>query len=158
MQPLDSILIIAEIILFVILSILGIYLIVSVKKLTRSVESIEKNVEELQKNAAPVLENAVIVSGNVKEITDSLKGQVGKINEIIETVKDTTDSIINFEQKTQKKFEYQLDETFNFVSAIVKGVKTFWSALAGSSKRLPRNNHYKSYSPIADTSEEDFTS
>lgn len=155
MQPLDIVLVIAEIVLFVILSILGIYLIVSVKKLTKSVESIEKNVDEIQKNAAPVLENAVVVSGNVKEITESLKVQVGKLNGIIESVKDTTDSIVDFEQKTQKRIEYQLDETINFVSAFVKGIKTFWSALKGSSKRLPRNNHYKSYSPIADTSEED---
>jgi uncharacterized protein YoxC len=155
MQELGTILIIAEIILFLILSILGIYLIVSVKKLTRSIESIEKNIDEIQKNAAPVLENAVVVSGNVREITDSLKEQVSKVNGIVETVKDTTESIVNFEQKTQKKIEYQLDDTLNFVSAIVKGIKSFWSALSSSSKRLPRNNHYKSYSPIADTSEED---
>lgn len=156
MQPLDTVLIIAEIVLFVILSILGIYLIVSVKKLTKSVESIEKNVDDLQKNTAPVLENAVVVSGNVKEITDNLKVQVAKVNSIVDTVKGTTESIVEFEQKTQKKIEYQFDDTFNFISAIVKGAKSFWSALSGSSKRLPgSNNHYKSYSPIADTSEED---
>jgi len=140
MQPLDSIVLIAEIILFVALSILAIYLIVSVKKITASIERIENNMGELQQKVAPVLDNALIVTGNVLEISTDIKNNIEKIDTLVNTVKDRTESVLEFEKNAQDKIEFQVNNTLNLVSAISTGVRTFFAALSGSKNHIPRNN------------------
>lgn len=153
MQELDLVVRIAEIILFLVLSVLGIYLIISVKKITKSVEKIEKDVDELQANMEPLIENATVVTKDIQEISTSVKGQMSKIENIIDSVKETTDSIIKFEQKTQKEVETQVGDALNLVSAIVTGVKTFVSVISGSnhSPKLKK----KSYSSVIEDDEFD---
>lgn len=168
MESLDIIVRMAEIVLFVVLSILTIYLIFSLKRITRSVEQIEKNIDNLEKKVEPVLENALVISGNVKEITTDIKTQISKVDGIIESVKDTTDSIIQFEQSAQKRIETEFNDTLNFISAIITGIKTFLGRLKsthhnGNLKSDRRSLKKKIYQEKEDTSssltefsEEDF--
>jgi len=155
MQPLDSIVIIAEIILFLALAVLAIFLIISVKKMTESVSRIEKDFDDLQKKVAPVLENALFISNNVKEISTVIKSQVSKVDSIVDSVKETTDSIIRLEQRTQRQVEDYLGDTLNLISAIITGFKTFFAVLSRSKNKLPRKNHIRSYSEVVESSEED---
>jgi uncharacterized protein YoxC len=155
MQPLDSIVIIAEIILFLALALLAIYLMISIKKMTESVTRMEKDFDELQKKVAPVLENALFISNNVKEISTGIKTQVAKVDHIVDSIKDTTDSMIRFEQKTQRQVESTLGDSLNFISAIIIGFKTFFTALSSTNNKHPRKNHIRSFSEVADSSEED---
>ena len=155
MQELDLVVRIAEIILFLVLSVLGIYLIISVKKITASVGNIEKDVEELQKKMEPLIDNVTVVTKDIQEISTSVKEQITKVDGVIDTVKETidsvketTDSIIEFEQKTQKEVETQVGDALNFVSAIVTGVKTFISTVSGSNGRPGRNS--KLYTSVID--------
>jgi uncharacterized protein YoxC len=152
MQPLDTIVIIAEIILFAVLSILCIYLIVSVRKFTASIEKIEKAVEELEKNVEPVIENARAISGNMVQITTTVKNNITKVDSIVDTVKDAAESIVDFEQRTQKQVEYHLNDTLNFISAIINGVKAFLSKIKGSSNRLPRKQKELAHDEVSDIS------
>ena len=138
MQPLDSILLIAEIVLFVILSILAIYLIVSLRKITGSIVKIEKNIDDIQRKADPVLNNALLVSENFKEITTSVKNNIAKIDSVVNSVKERSESLLEFEKKAQDKIEYQIDNTLNLVSAISTGFRTFFSSLKGSKNHKPR--------------------
>src|SRR5436190_13766980 len=147
MQELDLIVRIAEIILFIALSLLCIYLIISVKKITATVDRVEKQVEGIQTKLNPLIDSSVIISNDIKEISSSVKGQMSKVEDIIDSVKETTDSIIKFEQKTQKEVETQVGDALNFVSAIVTGIKTFVTAVSGTN-HLPKRN--KSYEPVTD--------
>jgi uncharacterized protein YoxC len=144
MQPLDSLVLIAEIILFVVLSVLSIYLIVSVKKITASVERIEKNLGELEQKAAPVLENALVVTENVKQISTDIKNNIGKMDSLVSNVKERTESILEFEKNAQDKIEFQFSNTLNLVSAISTGIRTFFAALSGSKNHLPRKKQFQS--------------
>jgi uncharacterized protein YoxC len=123
--------------------------------MTESVSRIEKDFDELQKKIAPVLENALFISNNVKEISTGIRSQIEKVDAIVSSVKDTADSIINFEQKTQRQVEDYIGGSLNFISAIIMGFKTFFTVLSRSQNRLPRKDHIKSYSEVMDPSEED---
>jgi uncharacterized protein Yka (UPF0111/DUF47 family) len=79
---------------------------------------------------------------------------VAKVDDIVDSFKDTADSIIRFEQKAQKEIEGQLFETINLISAITKGVKTFFTFLSSSKNGSPRK--LKSHSSSEDTPEEDY--
>jgi len=157
MQELDLLVKIAEIILFVVLAILGIYLIVSVKKITRTTDNMDAavqkmgcNIEEIKAKIEPLLDKTNIIAGDISDITSSVKGQVAKVDGIVDSFKDTADSIIKFEQKAQKELEGQVFDTINLISAITKGVKTFFTYLSASKNGAPRK--IKSYS----STEEDY--
>lgn len=154
METLDTLVLIAEIILFLVLAILGIYLIVSVKKIAGTIDKMQKDVEALQKKAEPVLENAQIITTNVAAITTTVREQVSKVETIVDSVKERTDSILEFEKNTQREVEDQVNNVLNLISSVNKGVRTFIGALTGSKNGHPGRR--KSYSPLPDTSDEDF--
>jgi len=133
MQELDTILKIAEIVLFIALAIAAVYLIVSLKKITKAVDNMERNVSELETKMSPVLDNAAVISGNMVEITTSVKGQMAKVDTIVDSVKERADSLIDFEKKAQRELETHVFDSLNFVSAVVTGVKTFASRIKSRS-------------------------
>jgi uncharacterized protein YoxC len=156
-MELDLIVKIAEIILFVVLSVLGIYLIISVKKITVTVEKLEKNVDGIITKAEPVLDNALVITGDLKkvsadaaEITGDVKAQVAKISGVVDSDKDTDDSLIRFEQKAQSQIENQVFDSINLISAITRGIKTFMGNLSGS-----RNGSHRKTRSSQGSSEED---
>jgi uncharacterized protein YoxC len=138
MTELDTIVKIAEIVLFIVLSIAAVYLITSLKKITRTVEKMDSTLGELETKLSPVLDNAAVVSDNMKEITTSVRGQMAKVDDIVDSVKERTDSILQFERKAQREIETHVWDSINFVSAIVTGVKTFASRIKGSNGRPAR--------------------
>lgn len=167
MQELDLLVKIAEIILFAALTVLCVYLIVSVKKITKTadkinvtVETLGKNFEELKSRVEPLIENTNAITVDVKDITTDIKKQVAKVDDVVDSFKDTADSIIEFEQKAQKEIEVQVFDTINLISAITKGVKAFLTYLSSSKNGSPRlsstGRQSKSYSSTEDSSDEDF--
>jgi len=161
MAELDLLVKIAEIILFVVLAILGIYLIVSVRKINHTAEKIDTTIEQLGKNIdeirvklEPLIEHTSAITGDIKDITTDIKSQVAKVDGIMDSVKDTADSIIRFEQKAQSEIEGHVFETLNLISAITKGVKTFFTYLSASKNGSPRN--LKSHSSYEESSEEGY--
>src|SRR5262245_34265611 len=130
---------IAEIILFVVLAVLGIHLIITVKKITKTVEKLEKDIGDIKLKAEPVLDNAAVITAELKkvsadfsDITSDVKTQVSKVSGVVDQFKDTADSIISFEQKAQREIETQVFDAINLVSAVTKGIKTFMGTLSGS--------------------------
>lgn len=138
MENLSSFVLAAEIILFLALAVLAVYLIFAIKKIVRSVEMIETNVDELQKKASPVLDNVNVITGEVKL-------QMGKVNDIVDSVKNTTDSIIEFEKKAQKQIEGPVFESLNLVTSIYTGIKTFFNRLTDSTNNRPRRKSIESF-------------
>jgi len=160
MQDLDLAIRIAEIILFLALTFLCIYLVISLKKITGAVNNIQNNVDHLQKKVEPLIENVTAVTNDVQVISTSVKGQIDKVSGVVDTVKETidnvketTDSIIKFEQKTQKEVELQVGDALNFISAVVTGAKKFVSVLSGNNNHVPKRKSY--YSSVTDNDYDD---
>ena len=122
----------ARIILFLGLTVLAIYLIFAVRNIVRSVQSMEKNFDELQDKIMPVLQHTEAVMEDFAVISEDIKKQMGKVNGIVDSVKATADSLIEFERKAQKQIEVPVFESLNFISAVYTGVKTFFTRLKES--------------------------
>ena len=159
MDSLSTVVTIAEIILFVALTILCFYIITTLKKANKTIEEAGRSISEIQAQAdrvmvklEPVLDNLSVITDDVKSVSGSAKDQMEKVDSIVTSVKDTTDSIIKFEQKAQKQIEGEVFDALNAVSAVVIGVKTFISKLKGTNGSYrPRK---KSYSSSEDFEEE----
>jgi uncharacterized protein YoxC len=121
---------IARIVLFAALTVLAIYLVFAVRNVVKSIQAIQKSFDELQDKMMPVLQHTEAVMEDFSVISEDVKKQIGKVNGIVDSVKATTDSIIDFEKKAQKQIEIPVFESLNFISAVYTGVKTFFSRLA----------------------------
>ncbi len=154
MQELDSIVKIAEIILFIALAAAAIYLIISLRKITTAVDKLEQSVEHIETKLEPVLENALVVTQNMNRISTSVSGQMAKVEDIVDSVKERTDSIIDFEKKAQRELETHVFDSLNFISAIVTGVKTFVNRVSGSRRNGKAHRKHREY--IEESSEDSY--
>jgi uncharacterized protein YoxC len=135
MTTLDTIIAIAEIILFISLSALAIFLIAALKKVTDSVQNIERNVTDLEKKVEPLIENTNKVLINAGEITGDVKMQLARIESLIDTVKNKSEQVVGFTNKLQYQIEKPVNESLNFISALRHGVKTFFLHLSNNERK-----------------------
>ncbi len=139
MQEVNLISSIAVIALYISLIALVIYLIIALKRIVSAIDningainSIEKKVDHITTKTEPLIDNSLLISNDIKEITANLKIQSAKINGIVDTVKDTTDSIVDFEQKVQKEIETNVFDALNMVTSVSKGIRSFLNVISGS--------------------------
>jgi uncharacterized protein YoxC len=139
MQDIELIQSIALIALYIALIALVIYLIIAIRRIVSAVDNIngavdkmEKTVDHFVTKSEPLIENSLVITGDFKDISGILKQQTAKVEGIVDSVKDTTDSIIEFEQKVQKEVETNVFDTLNMIAAVSRGLKTFLGALSGS--------------------------
>ncbi|HWA05844.1 MAG TPA: DUF948 domain-containing protein [Ignavibacteria bacterium] len=152
MQELEFISGIAVVALYVALIALVIYLIRAIKRIVSAIDNInstidniESKVDHITTKTEPLIENSLLITNDIKEISSNLKIQSAKINGIVDTVKDTTDSIVNFEQKVQREVETNVFDALNMVSAVSKGIKSFLNVLSGDRNGSVSKKRVKSY-------------
>lgn len=138
MQGVELIQSITLIVLYVALIALVIYLIIALKRIVSAIDNInatidniEKKVDHITTKTEPLIENSLLITNDIKDVTANLKIQSAKINGIVDTVKDTTDSIVDFEQKVQREVETNVFDALNMVTAVSKGIKSFLNVLTG---------------------------
>ncbi|MDQ3019354.1 MAG: DUF948 domain-containing protein [Bacteroidota bacterium] len=125
---------ISEIILFVALTVLAIFLIVFMKKFLSSIATIEKEVVEISDKLTPVITDLKFITDDVKSIVDRSRIQFEKIENLSEDIVDKGTGLLNTINKIQKTGNGLLLNTTNLVTAITKGFKTFGNKLKNGSQ------------------------
>lgn len=158
METIDLISGIAVIALYFALIALIIYLIVAIKRIVTAVDNIngavdnmEQKIDHLTTKTEPLIDNSLAISNDIKEISGTLKTQAVKVEGIVDSVKATTDSIIEFEQNVQKEVETNVYDTLNMIAALSRGVRTFLNVLTGSSSKNGAHRNLRSNSSSNET-------
>jgi uncharacterized protein YoxC len=154
---------IVVIVLYAALIALVIYLIIALKRIVGAIDNINQTVDKMEQKidhiatkAEPLIDNSIVISNDIREISGTIKKQAVKVEGIVDSVKDTTASIIDFEQKVQKEVETNVFDTLNMIASLSKGIKTFLAALSGSKNGSPRKVRSRSsYKSPGGDSEED---
>lgn len=110
------------ILLIVIFSALGIYLIIVVKKLSFTLDKFDKDFSELKRETSPFIKDVGEITKSVSAISKIVEDQVEYVNDKVEWVK----SKINAKTDSSKKSPQ--DNAQNLVTnlkAVSKGVSTF---------------------------------
>ena len=110
------------ILLIVIFSALGVYLIIVVKKLSITLDKFDKDLSELKKETSPFIKDVGEITKSVSAISKIVEDQVVFVNDKVEWVK----SKINVTADSSKKTPH--DNAQNLVTnlkAVSKGVSTF---------------------------------
>ena len=127
----DSILVVVQIFALVCLSVLCIFLISLLARFKTFLTGVEKDLKEISAKAIPVFENLEIITEKVKSVTESIDSQVELVRHSINSIKEITDNIANFERRVQARIEEPVLETVSILAAFLKGIRTFVDRMRG---------------------------
>jgi uncharacterized protein YoxC len=125
----ESVLVITQILLFLCLSALCVYLIVVLLRVRDILSNVEKDLKEMTSRAIPILENMEYITSRVKSITENIDEQVMTVRESISSVKLIADNIVALERKVQDRIEGPILDTVAFVASVFNGVRTFFDRI-----------------------------
>jgi len=122
-----SVLDIFYIILLLSASFLCIALIIYLNRITQSFKEIENDIRDISLQIKPLIASATNLSEKLNQISQEAKVQLNIVKDIVSEVKNRVDKILEFEEKFRKGFEVPLNDITKNLSAVVNGVKVFWS-------------------------------
>jgi uncharacterized protein YoxC len=113
------------IILLIAASALCIALIYYLWKIAQSVKSIQTDMSNLSTNLQPLINSTSELAQNLSEITENARGHIDLSKNIIESVKDRVDTILEFEENVRKGFEGPIMSFIKEITAIYNGFHSF---------------------------------
>jgi uncharacterized protein YoxC len=125
----ETVLIIAEIVALVCLVALCIYIIVVLSRLRVVLMNLERDLKAFAERAIPVLENLEEITTKFKNVATTIEQEVGAIKESMAAVQQIAENIVNFEKRVQERVEIPVMEAVSVISAVFKGVRTFFDQL-----------------------------
>ena len=121
----ESVLVVVQILLFLCISVLCIYLIVVLLRVKDLLNTVEKDLKEVTSRALPILENMEYITARVKSIAENIDDQVMIVRESITSMKLITDNVVALERKVQDRIEGPILDAVAFVASVFNGVRTF---------------------------------
>jgi uncharacterized protein YoxC len=125
----ETVLIIAEIVALVCLVALSVYIIVVLSRLKVVLSNLERDLKAFAERAIPVLENLEDITTKFKNVAATIEQEVGAIKESMAAVQQIAENIVNFEKRVQERVEIPVMEAVSVISAVFKGVRTFFDQL-----------------------------
>lgn len=126
---------ISEIILFITLAILAVYLISFMKKFLKSISKIENEVVEISDQLAPVIMDLKFITDDVKVIVERSRSQFNKIESVTDDLTDKGKKLLETIDTVQTFTGGVLNNGINMVTALTSGIKTFKSKLYNGSEK-----------------------
>ncbi|MBS1518788.1 MAG: hypothetical protein JSS91_11930 [Bacteroidetes bacterium] len=137
----DTVLIL-QIVINVIIIILFITIIVLMLKISRifkhistKMDSIALDSKEIKPKIISAFDKIGMLAENVNKATEKVNENIDVLGTVVERVKDTAESVIEFEQKIQNAIEPPVMDTVNTITAVSVGIKTFFDSWKRSKKR-----------------------
>ncbi|MBK9334658.1 MAG: hypothetical protein IPM96_20215 [Ignavibacteria bacterium] len=132
-SDLNTIIGIAEILFFLTMTVLAVYLIISLKKFSSSISTIENKVIEMTEQITPVISDMKIVTDDIREIADRAKFQYNKIEDVSDSVITKGHAVVNTLESLHSYSRNLLENSRNFISALSNGFRSFKNKLSASS-------------------------
>jgi uncharacterized protein YoxC len=113
------------VILIIAASALCIALIFYIWKISSSVKEIQKDISELSANLQPLINSTTELSNNLTEITNGAREQIDLSKNVVSSIKDRVDTILDFEENVRKGVEGPVMSFIHEITALNNGLKTF---------------------------------
>ncbi len=107
----------------------SIYSIVLMKDAKHVLNQLESSVREISEKSGPLLENTGVITGKIREIAESVDGEITNVKGALDSLVDAVENIVDLERKVQSKIEYPILDAAGFVAGITRGIKTFLRVL-----------------------------
>jgi len=100
------------------------------------VEGLQDDVNKFKITVEPIVDDSRILVKKLNNIFGKVEDNLDVVTNTVEKVRDTVDSIIDIEQRIQRKIEVPLFDSINSVSAIFRGVKVFFERIKSPGRHL----------------------
>jgi uncharacterized protein YoxC len=107
----------------------SIYSIVLMKDAKHVLNQLESSVREISEKSGPLLENTGVITGKIREIAESVDGEITNVKGALDSLVDAVENIVDLERKVQSKIEDPILDAAGFVVGITRGIKTFLRVL-----------------------------
>ncbi|MCH9029339.1 MAG: hypothetical protein IH819_06925 [Bacteroidetes bacterium] len=106
---------------------LCIVLIYYIWKISNAVNAMQVDINELSKTLQPLLKSTTELSNNLKEITENARAHVDISKNVVLSIKDRVDTILQFEEKVRRGIEGPVMSFIQEITALNNGLNTFLS-------------------------------
>lgn len=96
-------------------------------KAVRAFNEAHKLMEMVRLQLAPITHDLTQIISEVRSIVRSAEKEMGKVEDSITAVRDTTRNIKEFEKMVQERIERPLLDITAILSALIKGGRVFWN-------------------------------
>ena len=117
------------VIVLIFVSILIIFIIIYLGKITRSIQFLQKDVGDLSDKVEPLVTSLSDLTNRFSALSESAHKQLDVTKGIIYSAKDEFDKIIQLERKIRTGIDGPVSQILNQIKAISNGVSTFLSYL-----------------------------
>jgi hypothetical protein len=88
----------------------------------------QKLMEMVRLQLAPITHDLTQVISDVRSIVRTAEKEMGKVEDSLSAVRDTTRNIREFEAMIQERIERPLLDVTAILSALIKGGRVFWNS------------------------------
>ena len=113
------------VILIISASSLCIALIYYIWKISISIKAIQDELSKISTDLEPLIESTTQLANNLSNISDNARGQLDTSRNIVTSIKDTVDKILEFEEYVRKGIEGPVRTFIREITAINNGIITF---------------------------------
>jgi uncharacterized protein YoxC len=108
--------------------VLGIFLIISLKKMNAALDSLQHDIKDLNAKLEPIFENIKIITDKVVNISDETEKRVLDLGNTIQNVRNTV-SRFSFSRRGPSQSRSPIQDLLTNLTAASKGVSAFWHKL-----------------------------
>jgi uncharacterized protein YoxC len=115
----ETVLTLAEVVALVCVSALCVYLIVALT-------SLKKEISEFSQRSKPVLENLAYITDKLKSAAGKIDDQVDIVKGSLNSLKSVADNVLLFEERVQRQLEQPIFQVASVIGAIVASIAAFF--------------------------------
>lgn len=107
-------------------AMLCIALIIYFKKIVGSMLELEKEIKDLNSTLKPLISSTLELTKNLNEVSEAAKKQLQVSKTILDDIRYRVDKVLELEEKVRDGIDYAVTPLIQNLSAIGKGIETFW--------------------------------
>lgn len=111
----ETVLTLAEVVALVCISALCVYLVIALT-------SLKKQVSDFSQRSKPVLENLAYITDSLKSAAGKIDDQVDIVKGSLNSLKSITDNVLLFEERVQQQLEKPIFQVASIIGAIVASI------------------------------------
>ena len=113
------------VILIISASLLCLALIYYIWKISLSIKAIQDDLSQLSTNLEPLINSTSQLANNLSDMSDNARGQLDTSRNIVTSIKERVDTILEFEEYVRKGIEGPVRTFIREIMAINNGINTF---------------------------------
>jgi uncharacterized protein YoxC len=122
---LETLVNISQIIFFLSISVLCIFLVIYVGKIVVSISNLEKNVSELKNKLEPLLDRITVLSDKSEKILNDISVKSLMLQNTVANVRQISIDLLEFERTIKDAIEKPISMVINAIMGIITGLKIF---------------------------------